>query len=450
MPARAGALRTADGIWERRRERVACAGCERRPSFSPVRPTAGGPPLHLRFASTLPPTLALLLAGVAAPALHPLAAQAPWPTEAWAVASPESQGLDREPLVTLDRDIRAGQYGYVDRLVIIRNGYRVMSERYPRDYGTVSRGMRGPIGCGSDACTAPADVHEFNYYHPEFHPYYRSWDVHTLQSVTKSVTSALIGIAIRRGEIAGTQVPLLSFFADYDLSHVDPRLRRATLDDLLTMRTGIEWHETDRPLDSTNTTLQLELSRDWIRFTLAQPMDADPGTKWAYNSGGSHLMSAIVRQATGQTVDRYAEAHLFAPLGIRDYHWKRTPTGLPDTEGGLYLEAEQLAKIGYLYLQDGVWDGRRVLPEGWVRESTARRVDRVGFRDWGYGYQWWRLDRSDVEVWAGLGFGGQFLLVLPQHGIVAVVNSWNVFGGQYPSVLDALLDALQTALTAGQ
>ncbi len=405
--------------------------------------------MHRRFASASGRAIALLVAGVATTGPCPLAAQAPWPTNGWAVASPESRGMDGSPLVALDREIRAGRFGHIDRLVIVRHGYQVVSERYPRDYSTVSRGVRGPIGCGSDACPTAKDVHEYNYFHPTFHPYYRGRDVHTLQSVTKSVTSALIGIAIRRGEIVGTQVPLLSFFADYDLSHVDPRLRRATLDDLLTMRTGLEWHETDRPLDSTNTTLQLELSPDWIRFTLAQPMDADPGTKWAYNSGGSHLMSGIIRQATGQTVDRYAEAHLFGPLGIRDYHWKRTPTGLPDTEGGLYLETEQLAKIGYLYLHDGVWDGRRILPEGWVRASTARRVDRVRFRDWGYGYQWWRLDRDGEDVWAGLGFGGQYLLVLPEHDVVAVLNSWNVFGGQYPSVLDALLDAVLAAVAQG-
>ncbi|MDH3495556.1 MAG: beta-lactamase family protein [Gemmatimonadota bacterium] len=406
--------------------------------------------MNLRFACASRSALALLVVCVAAAGPQGLRAQVPWPTDGWAVASPESQGLNRSPLSALDREIRAGTYGHIDRLVIVRNGYRVVSERYARDYGTVSRGARDPLGCGSDACMAAAEVHEFNYYHPDFHPYYRGRDVHTLQSVTKSVTSALIGIAIRRGEITGTSASLLSFFGDYDLSHVDPRLRRATLDDLLTMRTGLEWHETDRPLDSTNTTLQLELSPDWIQFTLTQPMDADPGTKWAYNSGGSHLMSGIIHRATGQTVDRYAETHLFGPLGIRDYHWKRTPTGLPDTEGGLYLEAEQLAKIGYLYLRDGVWNGRRILPEGWVQASTARRVDRVGIRNWGYGYQWWRLDRDGEEVWAGLGFGGQYLLILPEDQVVAVLNSWNVFGGRYPSVLDAVLDAVLTALSTGR
>jgi len=390
--------------------------------------------------------LALLTAAGCAPAAS--SQDIPWPTGGWTAATPESQGLDPAPLVVLHEAIAGGTYGYVDRLVVVRNGYLVLSERYPNDYREISRGQRSAIGCGWETCPDSADVHEFNYLHPDFHPWYRGTDVHTLQSVTKTVSATVLGTAIARGTIVGVDAPLLAFLGDYDLSRTDGRLRRATLADLLTMRSGIEWHEHDRPLDSTNTTMQLEWSTDWVQFTLDQPMDADPGTKWAYNSGGSHLMSAVVRQATGMTIDAYAEQHLFGPLGITSYHWKREPKGLPDTEGGLYLEAEQLAKIGYLYLHDGVWDGIRLLPEGWVAAATARHVDRVGIQDRGYGYQWWRLDRAGTIVWAGLGFGGQFLLVLPDHDLIGVVNSWNVFGGGVPNVLPATIDALIAAARA--
>lgn len=179
-------------------------------------------------------------------------------------------------------------------------------------------------------------------------------------------------MALQRGEIQKLDVPFLTFFKDRDLSRVDPRLHRATLDDVLTMRTGIEWHEQDRPLDATNTTMQLEAAKDWIQFTLVQPMDAEPGTKWAYNSGGNMLLSGIIRAATGKFIDDYAREYLFSPLGIRDFHWKRTPTGHPDTEGGLYLSAPDLAKIGQLYLADGVWDGRRLLPAGFAVRATTR------------------------------------------------------------------------------
>jgi len=374
---------------------------------------------------------------------------APWPTDGWATAAAESVGLDPAPLRVFHAEVAAGRYGLVDRLLVVRRGFVVLDERYPRAYRDISRGTRGPLGCGFESCADSAAIHEFNYFHPEFHPWYRGRDIHTLQSVTKSVAATVLGIAIGRGALAGVDAPLLAFLTDYDVSRVDPRLHRATLEDLLTMRLGIEWHETDRPLDSTNTTALLEWSPDWVQFTLDQPMDAAPGERWVYNSGASHLLSAVVRRATGATIDAYAEQHLFAPLGITDYHWKREPRGLPDTEGGLYLEAADLAKIGYLYLHDGVWDGRRILPEGWVDSATARRVDRAGDAGWGYGYQWWRPDRGDTEVWAGLGFGGQYLLVLPRHDVVAVVNSWNVFGGRARSLLNPLLDALTAAARGG-
>ncbi|MGB5303078.1 MAG: serine hydrolase [Gemmatimonadota bacterium] len=368
--------------------------------------------------------------------------------EAWPRGELADAGLDVAPLAALAAEVADGDYGYVDRLLLVADGRIVFDERYDQDYVEISRGQSGPLGCGTDACESPDDVHDFNYLHPDRHPFYEGREVHSLQSVTKSVTATLIGIAIRRGEIPGVQTPVLELLSDYDLSGLDPRVGNATLEDLLTMRLGIEWHENDRPLDDTNTTLQLEKSDDWVAFTLAQPADSDPGVKWNYNSGGSHLMSAIILQATGQTTAEYAEEHLFGPLGIRDYHWKKDPQGLPDTEGGLYLAAEDLARIGVLYLQDGVWEGERLLPEGWVAAATARQVDDVAPNNpnwnWGYGYQWWRLDASGLDVWAGLGFGGQNLIVIPARGLVGVINSWNVFGQNRPLVIpfiDAMIEA---------
>lgn len=367
-----------------------------------------------------------------------------WPAARWMRSTPEAEGLDPAPLQALDEGIRAGRYGWVDRLVVVRHGRLVRSERYANDYRELSRGRTSPLGCGIDACVSPDSVNDYNYLHPDIHPYYRGRDVHSLQSVTKSVSATVLAAAILHGAISGVDVPLLSFFQDYDVSGVDPRLYQATLADLLTMRSGIEWHEQDRPLDETNTTLRLERSPDWIQFTLDQPMDAAPGEKWAYSSGGSHLMSGVVRKATGRWIDDYAEEHVFGPLGIDDYHWKRTPSGYPDTEGGLYLEAEDLARIGLLYLRDGVWKGRRIVPEGWVATATARQAETGNAQGWGYGYQWWRLDTDGVEVWAGLGFGEQYLMVLPAWDLIGVVNSWNLFPAprRDASVLTALRGAL--------
>jgi CubicO group peptidase (beta-lactamase class C family) len=391
--------------------------------------------------------LAAVFAAAALATLPAAAQQAGSATAGWPRTSPAAQNLAAAPLEQLVMRARNGDFGNTDRLVVVRNGSLVLDERFDRDYRALSRGKTSPLGCGIDACADSSDVDAYNYLHPDVHPWWRGRDVHTLQSVTKSVTATLFGVAIARGEIPDLDAPLLSFFGAYDLTAVDERLRGATLRDLLTMRTGIEWHETDRPLDETNTTLQLERSDDWIRFTLAQPMDAAPGAKWVYNSGGSQLMAEVIRSATGEHVDRYAEDFFFGPLGIRDYHWKKTPTGHPDTEGGLYLEALDLAKIGQLYLNDGTWDGRRILPEGWAREATMRHVDRINdtANAPGYGYQWWRYDRRGTDVWAGNGFGGQFLVVIPAHGIVGVVNSWNVFGDRVQGILVPFIDALLTA-----
>lgn len=389
-----------------------------------------------------------ILAWTVGLAAAPLAAQdatagsrgAPWPTDGWSRATPAEVGLRPAPLASLERRIQAGDFGYVDHLFVTRHGRVVLDRPYDHDYREISRGRRSPIGCGW-GCDDPGWDHQFNYFHPDWHPYHRGTELHTLQSVTKSMSATILAVAIERGEVDGVEQPLVPLLDDYDVSEVDPRLGSATLEDLLEMRTGIEWHETDRPMDDSNTTIRLERSPDWVRFTLDQPMDARPGERWVYNSGGSHLLSAILRRATGRTMDRYAEEHLFGPLGIGEYHWKITPAGLPDALGGLYLGAADLAKIGYLYLRDGVWDGRRILPDGWVEAATARRVDPPG-----YGYQWWRPDPGGVQVWAGQGFGGQYLLVVPSLDVVAVVYGWNLFAGRVPSVRDALVAALVEAV----
>jgi hypothetical protein len=380
--------------------------------------------------------------------LSPALAQAQKAAGGWPASTAEAEGLDPAPLRDLVARTQSGTFGNADRLVVIRNGRLIVDERFPRDYREVSRGKQSAIGCGIDVCQDSSRLNQYNYLHPNFHPWWNGTELHTLQSVTKSVTATLFGVAAQRGQIKSLETPLLSYFTKYDLSKVDPRLRKATLADLLTMRTGIEWHETDRPLDTTNTTLQLEYSSDWIAFTLGQPMDAEPGTKWVYNSGGSQLMSEVIRSATGMHADDYARQYLFGPLGITSFHWKRTPTRHPDTEGGLYLASLDLAKIGQLYMDDGVWRGTRILPAGWAREATSRRVDHVAPTNPnspGYGYQWWRYDRRNTEIWAGNGFGGQFLVIVPQHSIVAVANSWNVFGTRAQGILGPMIDAVLDA-----
>jgi CubicO group peptidase (beta-lactamase class C family) len=363
-----------------------------------------------------------------------------FPTQSWETSTFETEELKREPIDSLLNGIENGVYGNVDQLLLIKNGKLVFNKSFTNDYKKISKGKSGVLGCGFMTCKDSTVFGDYNYYHPYWHPYYQNQQVHTLQSVTKSITSIMIGVAIKKGDLSSTDVKVLDFFKNYDLSKADESLKTATLENLLTMQLGMEWHEMDRPIDSTNTTGQLEESKDWIQFTLNQPMETTPGTKWVYNSGASQLMSGIIKKATGLYVDEYAEKHLFIPLGIKNSHWKKTPAGYTDTEGGLYLEAQDLAKIGYLMLNNGTWNGQQIISSEWVKRSTLKHVEFD--KEKGYGYQWWREDQDQVEIWACKGFGGQYLLVFPKFETIAVVNSWNIFDAETKNILKATKTAL--------
>ena len=345
-----------------------------------------------------------------------------WPTDGWSRSAPEDEGIDGAALAALDAQLAAGAYGNVDALFVTRHGQRVADFRYAHDYVEINSSYE-------------QEPHQYNYYNPDYHPFREGSSVHTIQSITKSVTSALIGIAIHRGEIEGTDVAALSYLSDWEIPDPDGMKATITLEDVLTMRPGFEWDEFSLPYtDMGNDAAQLEASDDWLQFVLDKPMAAVPGESFIYNSGNSMIMSAILRAATGLHAGEYAEQHLFGPLGINNYYWKAIPDGLQDTEGGLYLRPEDLAKIGYLFLRDGVWDGVRLLPEGWVKRSarpwvsfpTPENPDLKG----GYGFQWWIIEAANGDVpmkYGGLGYGGQLLIIVPELDIVAVVNSWNIY-----------------------
>jgi CubicO group peptidase (beta-lactamase class C family) len=362
----------------------------------------------------------LLLGCVVLLAARVVAAEPPWPTRGWQRSTPEAQGLDAAALAALDAELARGDHGYVDAMLVIRNGHVVFEKAYDhagdyaRRFSQVADRTPGP----------------YNYYDPDWHPYYRHGDLHTMQSVSKSVTSALVGIAIGRGEIRGVDVPALPYFEGYRVGE-DARRARWTLKDLLTMTAGIRWDEsTVDYTDPANSCARMEASNDWIQFVLDQPMAADPGASFVYNSGVTQLLSQVLRKATGKHADAYAAEQLFRPLGIESFHWKKTPTGHPDTEGGLYLTASDLAKLGYLYARDGVWQGRRVLPAGWVAASTAPLVTPGAGASFRYGYQWWLLPdpaRAGVWHWAALGYGGQRLVVVPELDLIAVFTGWNIY-----------------------
>lgn len=369
----------------------------------------------------------LLAVTLAAPA------QSGWPTTAWPESSPEAEGLDGAALESLSRDFEQGKHAYIDGMLVIRHGRVVFERSYPQAYDQA-------FAKAPDRRRDP-----YNYYDDKWYPYYNG--LHTMQSVSKSVTSALVGIAIGRGEIAGAELPAAPFFAGYRTNANDARFASLRLRDLLTMTAGIRWDESTVPYtDPANSCAAMEASKDWVQFVLAQPMADPPGTRFVYSSGVTELLAQVLKKATGRHADDYAAEHLFAPLGIESFYWKHTPTGHPDTEGGLYLRPRDLAKLGYLYMKDGVWEGKRLLPEGWVAASTTEHIAADG--GFKYGYQWWVIPTkaSRPPVFAAIGYGGQYLLVVPSRDLIAVFTGWNIWDKPELDIvyaLDGVLKALK-------
>ncbi len=342
------------------------------------------------------------------------------PVGSWPTATPDDVGLNGAVLDSIDAEIRAGRYGYVDRFLVVRHGTLAYDGSYSHDYARI---YGDSAGLGT--------VGPYDYYDTWWHPYYRGGgELHTLQSITKAVSAMVIGVAVTRGDFPSIDTPVLSFFDADSVTDVDARKRRMTIRHLLTMTAGLDWH-TDLPYGSGNSADSLEASCDWVRFTIDHPMSDEPGTRYNYNDGAAALLSYVFTRATGSDIEEYAARHLFAPLGIRRWYWKRTPQGLADTEGGLYLAPEDLAKLWYLYLRGGEWNGERVVSRAWIRQSLAPAAQTFRSAEWvgHYGFQMDILQSrtdSTLVTWAKTGFGGQLALAVPRDDLILVFNQWTV------------------------
>lgn len=307
----------------------------------------------------------------------------------WPIAAVDEQDLDSEKLSQLVDLIRKGEkYPDLHSLLILRHG-KVVVEEY---FGGYQVGMR-----------------------------------HTLQSVSKSFTSALVGIAIHRKQFKGVEEKILDFFPHMKgIKNLDDRKKAMTLKDLLTMRSGTDYNE--QGPDSPHFQLN-RLAKGWDRFYLDRPMLRQPGTQFLYDSGGVILMSAMLKMRSGKHADGYAEEHLFRPLQIEDVFWFKNSEGHPHTGGGLHLKPRDMAKLGQLYLQKGRWQGKQVVPKHWVKESVKMHVSfgNTPSHVKGYGYLWWILEPdprgSKKEfIYAAMGFRAQYIFVIPEHQMVVVVT----------------------------
>lgn len=374
-------------------------------------------------------------------------AQGNAPGRTWPKATPAAVGLNVAVLDSIDAEIKSGRYGYVSRMLVIRRGRIAYDANYAHDYDKAYG--------DSARVSSPLSPHDltgpYNYYSSWWHPTYRRGDLHTLQSVTKTVTSVVIGTAITRGDFPSIDTPVLSFFDTTAVKNIDDRKRRMTVRHLLTMTGGFDWNENLSYTDPNNAAVVMEGSYDWLTYVIDRPMAREPGASFNYSSGESELLAHIFRRATGIDIEEYAARHLFGPIGIERWFWKRTPTGIIDTEGGLYLEARDLARIWYLFSKDGMWNGARVVSSEWVRSSVTPAVS-VGSAPNApkYGFKWWLypdpLDATRL-VWTGSGFGGQFPMLLPGLDLIVVFNGWNILPGRPSLPSRRMMERLAKAVT---
>ena len=260
----------------------------------------------------------------------------------------------------------------------------------------------------------------------------------------------LVGIALDRGDLDSLQSPVLSFFPEYtSLANPHPWKEQMTVEHLLQMRAGYLWDELSASYnDAANPTQALTASPDWMKFMLDQPMDAQPGEAFVYNSGVTMLLSGVLEKATGMTVERYANQHLFQSLGILYYDWTTTPRGLSNTGWGLDMQPEDMAKIGQLCLDKGEWRGTRVVSANWLDQSIQAhsRFQNGG----GYGYQWWLLAQPQTGDPVGLlpyahGWGSQHIFFDETRDMVIVTTASN-FAVDATWRIPALVERIQAAL----
>lgn len=351
----------------------------------------------------------------------------PAAAQAWPTATPEAARIGGATLDSVAAEITAGRHGYIDRMVVIRGGRLVYDRRWTWDYDRIygdSARVKNPLNAHHP--TSP-----YNYFTPWWHPTWRRGDLHSLQSVTKTITSVVIGVAVTRGDFPDLETPVLRFFDTTLVRNIDDRKRRLTVRHLLTMTGGFDWNENLPYIDPRNNAVTMEASYDWVQYAIDRPMAREPGERFNYSSGESQLLAHIFYRATGLDIEEYAARHLFGPLGIERWFWKRTPAGLADTEGGLYLEATDLARIWQLWLQGGTWAGQRVVAADWVTASVTPAVP-VGNGPVQYGYKWWLrpnpLDPARL-LWFGSGFGGQVPIAVPELDLVVVFNGWSILPG---------------------
>ena len=296
-----------------------------------------------------------------------------WPGDRWRSSSPEAQGMDSAVLADALDYIQTHRTR-IHSLTLVRNGYVVL-----------------------DATFFP----------------FRPDSLHDVASVTKSITTTLIGIAIGDGHLRDVKQDVLSVFPARRVAHRDARKEQLTLEHLLTMSSGLDCEYAG----GERTLREMKASSDWVQFMLDRPMTAAPGSKPEYCSGGMHLLSGVLSTATQTNALEYARRRLFRPLGIRDAVWPADAQGVTHGWGDLHLRPHDMAKIGYLWLNNGRWRDGQIVPSAWMTDAIVPRVQMMRDR---YGYGLWVYPRQTPMIFEALGRGGQRISVIPSKNLIVV------------------------------
>jgi len=312
-----------------------------------------------------PLILAIAFSPVAGTQFSPIHNRDYWPTAGWRIVPPEAQGMSSIRLDELWNQMNTG--ADLGGFVLIRNGYLVYEAYYP--------------GAGPDYL----------------------W---RLASIAKSFTAGVLGVALADGYLASINASVLDFFTDRTVANPDPRKDAMTIRHLLTMSSGFE-----------SNAATMGFRPDWIQYLLDLPMVREPGEVWKYDGGCPHLISAIITKTTGISMAELAQARLFAPMGISNFEWDADPQGNTIGFGNLALSLRDLAKFGYLYLNNGTWGPYQLVSAEWVAESTKPHF--LFSNGFGYGYQWW-VD-PEISGYSMRGAGGMRVFILPEQDLVLVI-----------------------------
>ena len=263
--------------------------------------------------------------------------------------------------------------------------------------------------------------------------------LHHDRSVTKSITSTLVGIAIDRGFIDSIDVRMVDYLPA-TLRPSDRAKDNILVRHLLTHTSGLRWDENAEIVDWIS-------SSNPLRYILNRPLVDTPGTDFNYSTAATHLLSAVLEEAVGVDIEVFADSYLFAPLGISSWRWERDPQGYPFGGHGVELRTEDMAKLGVLFLNYGRWGGEQVVPADWVRQATATHIS--GDSSWGpvqrvsYGLLWWLASADEIDLYMALGWGGQFVVCVPALDLVVATNArWQVNADQADAQERAILEVI--------